>query len=233
MFLVYKHTTPNGKVYIGITSQEVEKRWLNGFGYVRNKRFFKAIQKYGWDNIRHEVVREGLSQEEACTLEQELIKAYDSTNRDHGYNCTCGGDGTFGYKHTEESKQKMRLAKLGSTVSVEARKKMSMAHKNMSQETREKIGAASKGRTAWNKGKHHTQETREKMSNTRKGKKLRAETCEKISASHKKPVLCVESGKEYESVIDAARETQINKASIYKVCKRQQETAGGFHWVYV
>lgn len=34
MYSVYKHTAPNGKVYIGITGKDPEKRWLNGGGTV-------------------------------------------------------------------------------------------------------------------------------------------------------------------------------------------------------
>lgn len=32
-YTVYMHTTPNGKRYIGITAQTVERRWQNGYGY--------------------------------------------------------------------------------------------------------------------------------------------------------------------------------------------------------
>ena len=53
-YTVYKHTFPNNKVYIGITSQSVSRRWRNGEGY-RNKQqlIYRAILKYGWDNIKH------------------------------------------------------------------------------------------------------------------------------------------------------------------------------------
>lgn len=50
-YTVYKHTCPNGKVYIGITKRNVEKRWLNGKGYERQPHFYNAILKYGGDNI--------------------------------------------------------------------------------------------------------------------------------------------------------------------------------------
>lgn len=50
-YYVYKHTVPNGKVYIGITKQNPSKRWLNGLGYKHSTYFFNAIVKYGWLNI--------------------------------------------------------------------------------------------------------------------------------------------------------------------------------------
>lgn len=38
-YTLYKHTAPSGKVYIGITSQNVMKRWQNGSGYSQNVYF--------------------------------------------------------------------------------------------------------------------------------------------------------------------------------------------------
>ena len=40
-YIVYKHTAPNGKVYIGITGFDPEYRWLNnGRGYKNQTTFF-------------------------------------------------------------------------------------------------------------------------------------------------------------------------------------------------
>lgn len=33
---VYRHTSPSGKVYIGITSQNVERRWNSGKGIMQS-----------------------------------------------------------------------------------------------------------------------------------------------------------------------------------------------------
>ena len=65
MFCVYKHTCPNGKVYIGITCQKPEQRWRHGKGYKRNALFFRAINKYEWENIKHEILYENLTKEQA------------------------------------------------------------------------------------------------------------------------------------------------------------------------
>ncbi len=71
---VYKHIFPNGKVYIGITSLPPEERWEDGFGYQRQPRLFRQIVKMGWDNIKHEIVAEGVSEDTARFLEKTLIK---------------------------------------------------------------------------------------------------------------------------------------------------------------
>ena len=73
-FTVYCHISPNGKKYVGITAQEPEVRWNNGLGYKhRNPHFWRAIQKYGWNNIEHIVLANNLSKVWACQLEQIFI----------------------------------------------------------------------------------------------------------------------------------------------------------------
>lgn len=91
-YTVYKHTNrANGKVYIGITRQAVERRWQKGAGYA-GTLFGSAIQKYGWDAFEHEVLCTGLTKEAACMMEIELIAAYKSNDRVHGYNVSEGGE---------------------------------------------------------------------------------------------------------------------------------------------
>ena len=92
-YYVYKHTSPSGKVYIGITQQEPKKRWLGGLGYQKQEHFWNAIQKYGWDNFKHEILFSGLSKNEAEDKEKYLIKRYNSCNRENGYNQDLGGRG--------------------------------------------------------------------------------------------------------------------------------------------
>ena len=125
---VYKHISPSSKVYIGITCQKLNERWRNGKGYMKNKYFARAIDKYGWDNFSHIVVAKGLSEDEAKWLEIQLISAHDSTNPDKGYNITKGGEGTNGFHHTEESKKKIGNFHRGKPLSEEHRKKISENH---------------------------------------------------------------------------------------------------------
>lgn len=91
-YCVYKHICPNGKVYIGITSQNPLRRWREGNGYIHNDYFYNAILKYGWDNIRHEILFSNLTEEEACEKELELIAEYKSNQREFGYNICDGGN---------------------------------------------------------------------------------------------------------------------------------------------
>ncbi len=115
-YSVYKHTTPSGKVYIGITSKPVEERWLNGRGYARNEHFWNAIKKYGWENIEHHVLATGLSKEEASEVEKMYIALYRSHEIKHGYNLTEGGE--TGIVHTMESRRKLSESRKGQRYNI-------------------------------------------------------------------------------------------------------------------
>lgn len=106
------HTViPNGKKYIGITSKDVRRRWgSHGNGYTKSQYFARAIAKYGWDNIKHEILFTGLSKEEAEAKEIELIAQYDLTNHSKGYNIAKGGGGTIGVKASEETRRRLSIS---------------------------------------------------------------------------------------------------------------------------
>ena len=105
IWFVYKHINKiNGKIYIGITREKKpENRWKNGLGYKHSSHLWSAIQKYGWNNFDHEVIASGLTEQEACCMEIDLIKKYKSNNNQFGYNIAEGGSAP---KWTEESKLK-------------------------------------------------------------------------------------------------------------------------------
>lgn len=125
-FIVYKHTSPSGKCYVGITSQAPECRWGNDGckyleihknGKLKHPYFAQAILKYGWDNIKHELLHENLSKEEACKLEQKYIAEYKSQSL--SYNITDGGEGICGFQFSEEQREKLRESHKGKKQSSE------------------------------------------------------------------------------------------------------------------
>lgn len=105
-YFVYQHIFPNNKIYVGITSQKPELRFDNGNGYKTNP-MKNAIKKYGWENVKHKILFQNLTKEEAEKKEIELIKQFKSNNIDFGYNVAKGGHSNNGYKHSEETKRKM------------------------------------------------------------------------------------------------------------------------------
>lgn len=130
LFSVYKHSAPNGKVYIGITSQIPARRWRNGNGYYQNEHFTRAIKKYGWENFSHEVLYSGLNKSEACYIEKELIKQYKSNDDRYGYNNSTGGENPAeGKRHTQETKEKMSVSHKGKKNTPEHNLNISKAKK--------------------------------------------------------------------------------------------------------
>ena len=178
MYVVYKHTTPSGKVYIGITGKKPEYRWKNGNGYKDNAHFDNAIKKYGWENTKHEIVANGLTKEQACDLEIELIAKYHATDQRKGYNISAGGECSGAGVHpSAETRRKISEAKKGANHPYYG--------KHLAAEHRRKISESEKGVNNPFYGKHHSAETRRKISEANKGKHYSAETLREMSESHK------------------------------------------------
>lgn len=89
-FTVYIHEFPNGKKYVGITCLSVDERWKEGKGY-KNQPVYNAINKYGWNNIKHKILFTHLSKCDAETIERKLIKELYTNIHENGYNVEDGG----------------------------------------------------------------------------------------------------------------------------------------------
>lgn len=239
-YTVYKHTTPSNKVYIGITGQNPVKRWGGqGQGYY-NQVFYSAIDKYGWNNIKHEILFSGLTKKEAEQKEMELVSKYKSTNPRYGYNISVGGYATrLGREVSMITRQKISLANKG--------KKSWNDGKHLTQETREKIRAKAMGRTPWNKGVSRTDEDKKKIGLGRKGIANHYKGVPRAAAIKQKasqtllalkrgnPVRCLETNKVYYNSLEAERQTNIDHSRILKCCrgKKGYKTAGKKHWQFV
>ena len=123
---VYEHWSPSGKVYVGITSQSIKVRWQNGNGYIICKMFYRAIRKYGWENMRHIIVSSNLGEKTAKNMEIDLIRFYK--NRGISYNITDGGEGALGRVPTQKQRNKVGNIWRGKNIPLEVRMKMSISH---------------------------------------------------------------------------------------------------------
>lgn len=215
-YCVYKHTCPNGKVYIGITSTCPEKRWQGGKGY-KTQVFYRAIQKYGWNNILHEILFVNLTKKDAEDKEIELIAYYKSNQKEYGYNINNGGSavGTL----SEETKRKISEKKIGNTVNrgrvhtEESKKRMSESHI----------------------GNKLTEDAKRKLSEFHIGKKYTDETIKnmKVAARNSKsfPVHCVELNMKFNSVPEAVEYINsiggsVTRQGIQKMIKGELKASG-------
>lgn len=236
-YTVYKHTSPSNKCYIGITCLSLITRWgSNGWKYLRKNKngrfiqpkFANAILKYGWDNMKHEILYTNLTIEEAKTREIELIKYYKDLNL--SYNITDGGDLNRGMTFTpEERKRRSELAKkinIGRHLSEEAKDRIRQARKGKPSpiskekwiELSAKISAARKGKPHPHKGNI--------SENTRKA----------LIEAIRKPVLQYTLDgifiKEFPSIVEAALEVGAFAGNISSVCKGKKRSCKGFIWKY-
>lgn len=170
-YLVYMHRCPNGKLYIGQTCRIAEERWgTGGANYSSQPLFWRAIKKYGWCNIEHIVLKEGLTHQQADELESKLIEVYSSCDSRFGYNCTSGG--SYG-RHSEETKSKLRKIALSRpSFTEEHRKHISEARHNLSMSEKQKQEYSERFSGSGNPmyGKHHSEESIMKMTEKRKNR---------------------------------------------------------------
>lgn len=217
-YCVYKHASPSGKVYIGITGSRVARRWNSGNGYRQNKYFTSAIAKYGWDSFTHEVLESGLSADDARRREVELIAEYRSADRRFGYNQTTGGTLEL---RTDESKARMSEVKRKQMLDPEIRERVVA-----SQEYRDKSFFKDEAYRAFRsecmKSQWQRPEFRRRM--------CEAHTGVQLVTSKAFAVVCVETGKAYATSAQAARETGATASNIRTCCKKEHYTAKGFHW---
>jgi group I intron endonuclease len=92
MFVIYKAEFPNGKVYIG-KSKDFDSRKIKHSYSTRyyNTKLTKAINKYGFDSIKWEIIFETEDGDILNQKEKDFIIEYDSIS--NGYNISTGGDG--------------------------------------------------------------------------------------------------------------------------------------------
>lgn len=174
IYVIYAHINLlNGKTYIGQTKQTLSRRFRkDGEGYKKCTAFYKAILEDGWSNFKHIILFENLTLEEANLIEKYLIKKFDLTNEEKGYNISQRGEG----------------------ISIQSSEIISQHNKQN-----------------WQNGVY-----------------------DKI----KNKIYCVELNKDFESALEAERQTGVDNSSIQKVCRNKLKYAGfspngdPLHWLF-
>lgn len=222
-YSVYIHTCPNGKVYVGITSLDVNYRWrCDGSGY-KNQMFYRAIEKYGWNNITHDVIYCGLCKEDAEKAEIDLISKYKSNNPSFGYNIEGGGNANG--KTGKSTREKLRIANIG---------------KKKSQKEKELMRLRMTGSNNFNYGKPMSDATKQKLRNANTGRKfsLSNDAKRKIRNSriekYSTPVVQMTAEGVVVNVFSCIKDAEV-QTGIFNVgscCKGKYISAGGYIWRY-
>jgi group I intron endonuclease len=206
--------TVNGKKYVG-SSIDITDRWaahkqLAKNGKHPNLHLCRAIQKYGIDSFKFDILEVVLNPTDLLKIESMYLEwmepeyniAKDTLapmlGRHHSIEArakiSAAGKGR---KHSAETCIKYSVSKMGEKnpcfgkhLSDEHKAKISSANKgrggfSLSVETKAKISVAKKGRNNPHPGYSRTAETRAKIGAAQKGRKRPVETGIRISAALK------------------------------------------------
>ena len=170
--------------YIGKHYGELDDNYL-GSGTI----LLRAINKYGKESFKKEILHISLNEEENCQKEKEYILLYNATSNPLFYNIHEGGAGgntTAGYSEEQKNALKQKLSELNKG------EKNGMYGKHHTEKTKaflsywaeferdnsiyrtdefkEKMSELTSGEKNGMYGKHHTEESKQKMSISSIGK---------------------------------------------------------------
>lgn len=133
LYVVYKiKNKTNDKIYIGITNN-LHLRWKNHQrnAFINNMKMplYASMRKYGIDNFEINVIDSCADTQLLLEKEKEYIKNFKLEGYTL-YNLTDGGEGCWGYKHTESAKRIMSIKKKGIKFTEEKRSKLLEFYKN-------------------------------------------------------------------------------------------------------
>ena len=203
-YTVYKLTDPEGKIYIGCTGQGLKKRIRKGYNPERGYPIGLAIQKYGEDAIRKEVLCDRLTKTGAERLEKWFVDFYGSMDPKIGYNCVTGGSRKGGHMSKAAVERTREHYKAGHDSYLRVQKTKKAYY-------RENPEAAAI------------------ISMRMKKAKEEGKLDYFIHADNRpKPVICIERGAYYPSIRKAREQTGFQ--TISKVCNGHKELSGGYHW---
>lgn len=116
----------NNKVYVGMTTLDINRRWIKHKTAHKsgvNMILYKAMDKYGLDNFKINILESNISNDKLCERERYWIKEKNSLSP-NGYNNTRGGlslegdeNPFYGKEHSTETRVKMREIALNRDMS--------------------------------------------------------------------------------------------------------------------
>lgn len=228
-YTVYMLISPNGKKYIGATSQNIINRWNNGKHYEHNEELKGDIAKYGWENFEKHILCSNLSKETASEKEKYYIELYKTIDKNYGYNRTSGGFKDFIFADETQSKLSKHLKKQanlrkGKKLSDEQKKYISLKVKAAMQrkEVKEKMLAT-----------YLSKEWREKNSEATKQQWKNSDLINKIKQANGKKVICIETKAIYDTLKEASIKENIERHKLSNCCNGKIETINNKHFKFI
>ena len=118
-----------------------------------------TMQKYGIDRFRLEILEKDVNPDHLSKLEILHIRFFDSFH--NGYNLTEGGEGKRGWQPSDETRERMRSANIGKTLSLEHREKI---RQTLKKRWKNKIAESPELHQQWvEQGKKYAQESMESI----------------------------------------------------------------------
>jgi len=232
-FCIYVLSFPNGKKYIGQTCQNPNRRWRNGSGYIECPAVNNAINKYGWENVKHEVIAEHLSHQQANQIEIALIAYHKTTDKRYGYNIQKGGtSGRDGLKNTEEQNRKIAESKKKPVYGFDKDTKKLVFFFNSISEAAEKTGATRQeigkccNRKAYSSGGYIWRHSKNEPLDDYDHGSGRIKAVRMLD-KHTGQVI-----DQFQSVSEAEKRTGIFHQHISKCAGGKRKSAGGYAWQY-
>jgi group I intron endonuclease len=229
--IVYKITNLiNGKLYVGQTIRSLQERWKDHCsGNSRCLAIKAAIDKYGPENFTIEQIDQASDLKDLNKKEGDWIIQMNSLSP-NGYNLKTGGDQP---RLCQESIDKANKTKKDRNVRP-WNEGLDKTDPRVAKYIRYGKDTHAYGKVGYRKGKKLSEETKKKISEIQIGRKTSEETKVKMSNSHKKhKIKCINNDKIYNSLMDAARDLQINSGGICHVLKGNTKSIKGYVFEYV
>lgn len=214
---IYKILTPDNKVYVGKTCSLKHRKWGHADPKRQSNKCLKeSILKYGWDLHVFDII-ETFKSDDVYAQGKEIfwIRTYMSNQNKwpqmNGLNLTDGGGGCKGYNHSPE--MKMHLSEINKG------KKHNLG-KKYSQEHREKISKALKGKSNHRLGIPLPEAVKNKLRNT---------NCNKMVSQYDLDGNLIN---EFISCREASRILGIKDTYISRVARQERNNIKGYIFKY-
>lgn len=249
-FVVYKLTFPNGKLYIGSTKYYEERIFEHERANKATPKLSRAILKYGWKNVKHEIILKLDTHKEMLEKETEIIKFYDTVAK--GYNCTSGGEGSIMSEETLEKQRKIQ-------GSPEVRERKSRIGKELMKNPEYKAKAINNltnyinsdmpskhSKRRWEEDKEFMEKTLASMQTPEAIQKRKDTMIKQVASGEyfknrehlkdgwkKKRVICIETRVEYTSVKECYTSLGVAHCYLIPHLKGRTENCKGLHYKYM